>query len=325
MLDTLLNPAMVVLGGLVLFFGAEWLVEGAAGVAGRFGIKKIVIGLTVVAYGTSAPELAVSISANIGGTAPLLFGNVIGSCIANMALILGITALISPVPVGAGLMRRDLPVLLFSAGILPVMLISGGVSQIEAAFLASCAVGYTLLTLKSAGQTISMSQEGQRLASAGSPEPANDNGKTTMALFLLVAVGLGLLIGGGELFVRGAKGVALDLGMSERTVGLTIVAFGTSVPELATSLTAARKGETELAIGGIIGSNIFNIFLVVGVSGTIRALPGDFTSQALDFGFLGGITLFGVFAMRTARTVSRIEGGILVAAYVTFILLTTLS
>ena len=323
MLDTLINPSMLLLGGLALFFGSEWLVEGAAGIAGRFGIKKIVIGLTVVAYGTSAPELAVSISANMDGTAPLVFGNVIGSCIANMALILGITALLSPIPVESGLMRRDLPVLLFSAAILPVMLSSGGgVSQLEAGFLVACAIGYSLLTLKSAGGTIAMSEEGQRLSHPDGEDESDEDERTTVALVLLVVVGLAVLIGGGELFVHGAKGIAFDLGMSERVIGLTIVAFGTSVPELATSLTAARKGETELAIGGIIGSNIFNIFLVVGASGTIRALPGDLASQTLDFGFLGAITLFGVFAMRKARTIGRIEGGLLLAAYTSFILLT---
>jgi len=321
MLDTLLNPALIVLGGLVLYFGSEWLVEGAAGVAGKFGIKEIVIGLTVVAYGTSAPELAVSISANISGTAPLLFGNVIGSCIANMALILGLTALISPISVEAGLMRRDLPVLLFSAAILPIMLLSSGVSRIEAGFLAACALGYTLLTLRSSGQVSALSEAG--LQSTDRTEDPDE--KSSTALALLVVVGLALLIGGGELFVRGAKGVALDLGISERVIGLTIVAFGTSVPELATSLTAARKGKTGLAIGGIIGSNIFNIFLVVGASGSIRALPGDLVSQTLDFCFLGAITLFGAFVMRKARTISRLEGGVLLAAYCTFITLTAVS
>ncbi len=317
-MDVVLNPVMVILGGVILYFGAEWLVEGAAGMARRFGVKEIVIGLTVVAYGTSAPELAVSISANLSGTTPLLFGNVIGSCIANMGLILGVTALISPPLVEAGLMRRELPILLGSAIVLPIMLYAGGVSRLEAGFLLAGAIVYTYLTFQSARSTINMYETGEVHALGEEEEEEKDSSR----LFFLTVVGLALLVGGGELFVRGAVGVALDLGMSQRVVGLTIVAFGTSVPELAASLVAATKGHAGLAIGNVIGSNIFNVFLVIGASGSIQALPGELNSQVMDFGFMVGLTLFGIFIMRKERTIGRIQGVLLVSVYVAFIAVT---
>jgi len=312
------NLGLVALGGLILYLGAEWLVKGAAGLARTFGIKEIVIGLTVIAYGTSAPELAVSVSANLDGSSPLVFGNVIGSCIANLGLILGITALIAPPKVDASLIRRDIPVLVVSAIVLPVMLLSSGVTRIEAAVLLVLAVAYSIMTLATSKSELAQSAADlEAIAEAGGAP----SGEGAWRLVGITVVGLALLVGGGELFVDGAKGIALDLGMSDRLVGLTIVAFGTSLPELAASLVAALRGHSGLAIGNVVGSNIFNIFLVVGASGSIRALPGDLSELVLDLGFLAGLTIFAAIAMRTERTVTRAEGFILVASYLAFIVL----
>ncbi|MCP4448353.1 MAG: sodium:calcium antiporter [Myxococcales bacterium] len=312
------NFGLVTLGGLILYLGAEWLVKGAAGLAKTFGIREIVIGLTVIAYGTSAPELAVSVSANLKGSSPLVFGNVIGSCIANLGLILGITALIAPPKVDSSLTRRDVPVLVLSVIILPVMLINFGVTRVEAAFLLGLAVAYSLMTLASSKSELAQSAADLESTAEAGGAPAGEGGWRLLGITL---VGLGLLVGGGELFVSGAKGIALDLGMSDRLVGLTIVAFGTSLPELAASLVAALRGHSGLAIGNVVGSNIFNIFLVVGASGSIRALPGDITKLTLDVGFLIGLTVFAAVAMRTERTVTRLEGCVLLMAYVTFLVL----
>ncbi len=310
------NLGWVALGGLILYLGAEWLVKGAAGLARTFGIKELVIGLTVIAYGTSAPELAVSISANLDGSSPLVFGNVIGSCIANLGLILGITALISPPNVDRSLIRRDVPVLIASSIILPLMLISSGVTRVEAAFLLGLAVAYSLMTLAVSKSDMAVSPADLESGAEAAGAPTGEGG---LRLLFITIVGIGLLVGGGELFLRGAKGIASDLGMSERIVGLTIVAFGTSLPELAASLVAALRGHSGLAIGNVVGSNIFNIFLVVGASGSIRALPGDLGSLTLDIGFLIGLTLFAAIAMRTERRVTRLEGAILLCSYLAFI------
>jgi cation:H+ antiporter len=316
------NLGEVALGGLVLYLGAEWLVKGASGMAKALGLKEIVIGLTVIAYATSAPELAVSVSANLSGSSPIVFGNVIGSCIANLALILGITALISPPLVDAGLMRRDVPVLLFSALILPVMLYSGHVERLEAAILLALAVIYSAFTLVQSRSTYSMSVADLEASAEAAGAPG---GEGIARLVLITIAGLGLLLGGSEyLFVPGARGIAEQLGMSERMVGLTIVAFGTSLPELAASLVAALRGHSGLAIGNVVGSNIFNIFLVVGASGSIRALPGSLSEMTMDFTFLIALTLFGAFAMRKERTVTRTEGVILLITYVAFIVLAAL-
>ncbi len=316
------NLGEVALGGLVLYLGAEWLVKGASGMAKALGLKEIVIGLTVIAYATSAPELAVSVSANLGGSSAIVFGNVIGSCIANLALILGITALISPPLVDAGLMRRDVPVLVFSALILPVLLYSGFVERIEAAILFALAIIYTLMTLIQSRSTYSMSVADLE---AGAEAAGAPGGEGIPRLILITIAGLGLLLGGSEyLFVPGARGIAEQLGMSERMVGLTIVAFGTSLPELAASLVAALRGHSGLAIGNVVGSNIFNIFLVVGASGSIRALPGSLSEMTMDFTFLIALTLFAAFAMRKERTITRGEGVILLTTYVAFIVLAAL-
>lgn len=307
---------LVCIGGLILYLGAEWLVKGAAGLARNLGIREIVIGLTVIAYGTSAPELAVSISANLAGSSPLVFGNVIGSCIANLGLILGVTILISPPVVDPSLIRRDIPVLLASAIVLPIMLYAGNVSRLEAAILFVMASAYTLVTFMGA-----KSENAPSIADleAGAEAAGAPGGEGIVRLVGITIIGLALLIGGGELFVRGAKGIAIDLGMSDRLVGLTIVAFGTSLPELAASLVAALRGHSALAIGNVVGSNIFNIFLVTGVSGLIRPLPGQFSEMLLDLAFLVGITLFGALIMRRERRLPRLEGAILLVAYVGFI------
>ncbi len=312
------NLGLVALGGLILYLGSEWLVKGAAGLAKTFGIKEIVIGLTVIAYGTSAPELAVSVSANLDGSSELVFGNVIGSCIANLGLILGITALIAPPKVDSSLIRRDVPVLLISSIVLPLMLLSAGVTRLESAFLLVLAVAYSLMTLATSKSEMAQSAADLEATAEAAGAPSGEGGWRLVGITI---VGLALLIGGGELFVHGAKGIALNLGMSDRLVGLTIVAFGTSLPELAASLVAALRGHSGLAIGNVVGSNIFNIFLVVGASGSIRALPGELSGLVLDLAFLIGLTVFAAFAMRSERTVSRLEGGLLVTSYLTFIVL----
>jgi cation:H+ antiporter len=310
-LETAFDLARLLVGGLILYFGAEWLVKGSAGLARALGVKPLIIGLTVVAYGTSAPELAVSSAAMVQDSSPIVLGNVIGSCIANIGLILGITALISPPTVDGRLIRREIPVLLLSVFVLPLILLGGRINMVETALMLGVAVAFTLYTLLVTSES-----------DAGIEDSENEpSGENKLMLALLTVVGLILLVGGGDLFVDGAKSLALTVGMSERLVGLTVVAIGTSLPELAASLVAALRGYSSLAVGNVVGSNIFNIFLILGVVGFISPVDGSVFALRLDIGFLIGITLLGILFMRGERRIPRLEGVVLLAAYAVFMVL----
>lgn len=310
----LIDIVSVLVGGLVLYLGAEWLVKGSAGLAHAFGVKPLVIGLTVVAYGTSAPELAVSVAAIIDDSSAIVLGNIIGSCIANIGLILGITALIAPPSVDGRLIKREIPVLVVAVAAVPLTLYDGQIVAWEAGVLLGCAIAFTIVTLTSASRS-----DPDEIDIPDEAVPDEDVADNKLKLAVLTAVGLGALIGGGELFVTGAKNVAIALGMSERLVGLTIVAIGTSLPELAASVVAALRGFSGLAVGNVIGSNIFNIFLVLGAAGLIKPIDGVLGDLRLDVLFLVGITVLGVLAMRGNRRISRVEGVLLLGAYATFI------
>ena len=310
-MDTAFDVARLLVGGLILYYGAEWLVKGSAGLARALGVKPLIIGLTVVAYGTSAPELAVSSAAMVQDSSPIVLGNVIGSCIANIGLILGLTALISPPTVDGRLIRREIPVLFLSVVVTPLILLGGEINMLESALMLAVAVAFTLYTLLVASESDSGIEE---------PEPES-KGESKLTLALLTVVGLVLLVGGGDLFVEGAKRLALTLGMSERLVGLTVVAVGTSLPELAASLVAALRGYSSLAVGNVVGSNIFNIFLILGVVGFIAPVEGNLFALRLDIGFLIGITLLGILFMRGERRIPRLEGVLLMTGYAVFVVL----
>jgi cation:H+ antiporter len=309
--ETALDLARLLVGGLILYFGAEWLVKGSAGLARALGVKPLIIGLTVVAYGTSAPELAVSAAAMVQDSSPIVLGNVIGSCICNIGLILGLTALIAPPTVDGRLIRREIPVLLLSAVVMPLVLIGGSIGMVESALMLAVAVAFTLFTLLVTSESESGVEETE-------PEP---KGEKKLPLALLTVVGLILLVGGGDLFVEGARRLALTLGMSERLVGLTVVAVGTSLPELAASLVAALRGYSSLAVGNVVGSNIFNIFMILGVVGFIAPVEGSMFALRLDLAFLVGITLLGILFMRGERRIHRVEGALLMAGYSVFVIL----
>ena len=354
-LQTILHVIELLIGGGVLFWGADWLVRGSAGLARRLGVKALVIGLTVVAYGTSAPELAVSSKAVIDHAGPIALANILGSCIANLGLILGITALVKPPVVDARLIRRELPVLVLSVAAVPLVLLDGQVSRIEGAILVACALAFTIITLTiaalessdadaaddaardrdggaPAGGAALAAAEGQVSDAAldaelilAAPEAVAPDASTglrmpgAIRLFIFAAVGLGLLVLGSELFIRGARGSALALGLSERMVGLTVVAIGTSLPELAAALMAALRGYSALAVGNLVGSCIFNVFLVLGVVAFIRPIHATASGYLVDLGAMVAISLLAIVFMRGSRRISRLEGLILLAAYVGFI------
>lgn len=307
-------------GGLFLYFGAEWFVGGASALALALRVPQILVGLTVVAYGTSAPEIIVGVQAARAGHGAVALGNVVGSNIANIGLILGVAALIRPARVDAALRRRELPMLAVSAAVVPLLLRDGRVSGREACVLLLVAAGYTAWMIhaaRTASAAVAAKYDaraaGDAADAAGAPKPAGTWGAAGTA-----AVGLVVLLVGGHLFVDAAVVVANALGMSERLVGLTIVAVGTSLPELVTSVIAARRGHSDLAVGNVVGSNIFNSFLCLGAAGLAGSVAAPLKTLGVDLAALVAMTGLACVFIRSERTISRLEGGIATSLYVVF-------
>jgi len=338
-LSSVINVGQLILGIAILYWGAEWLIRGSAALARAWGVKPLVIGLTVVAYGTSAPELAVATKTALAHSQPIALGTVIGSCAANISLILGLTALIAPPTVDSRIIRREVPVLVGSAVAVPILFRNGILSELEGALLILCAIIFTIVTLtvsarldpdaaiadddepdeKSSRSSSSMlstskaEESGGSIGGRGRPRAS----KSTAALMSLV--GLVLLITGSHFFVRGGRGIAAELGMSERMLGLTVISIGCALPELIGSLVAAMRGHAALAIGSVIGSNLLNVFLVLGVTAYLGPIRLGERMHLVDLIGLVAITLLGVVTLRGSRKITRLEGAILVLAYLAFI------
>ena len=269
---------MLLVGFVALIKGADWFVDGSAAVARKFRVPGVIIGLTIVAMGTSAPELAVSTSAAIQGSNEIAFSNVMGSNFFNLLMVLGICAIIHDVPVDRVIVKRDYPVnlgitaILIGFVLIPPML-NGSIwdkGMLEEAGTVSRIAGITFLVIFVIYIYFLI-----REAKKNRTEEDENDEKKNMPVWkcvVLILVGIGCIVGGGEAVVYGAKNIALTAGMSETLVGLTIVALGTSLPELVTSIVAARKGQVGMAVGNVIGSNIFNILLILGVSCTIHPI-----------------------------------------------------
>lgn len=305
----LMLSAWMVLGLTCLVLGAEWFVRGAARLAIAFGVPPLVIGLTVVAYGTSMPELVVSAVAALEGRSAIALGNVVGSNIANIGLILGITALISPPKVDGSLARREVPWLLACALLLPVLLIDGAIGRLDAVLLLLGAAAFTIFTVRTTREA-----SGDQGIESAEAEAAARRGLPAAVGFTLV--GLALLLLGGRWFVSSASDMAVRFGISERVVGLTIVAVGTSLPELAASVVAALRGFSSMAIGNVIGSNIFNVVFVLGGAGLIAPVQGELFALRIDLVLMIGFTAVAAALLRGARRIERWEGGVMLAAYV---------
>ncbi len=304
-------------GGLLLYFGAQWLVAGSSALALALRIPQLIVGLTVVAYGTSAPEVIVSVQAALAGHTGVTLGNVIGSNIANIGLILGTAALLAPARVDASLRRRELPVLVLATAMVPAVLVDGAVSRPEAMVLLLAGGMYAVWMIHAARsrQEVASARAGtvveRELAdAAGAPQAMHPPQAALLALF-----GLGVLLVGGTLFIDGAVAAAKALGISERLVGLTVVAIGTSLPEWITSVVAARRGHADLALGNVVGSNIFNVFLCLGAAALIGDVGAPLHELAGDLAALALMTGLAVFLMRTERTISRPEGVLLLTLY----------
>lgn len=315
----MLDVVWLVLGLILLYYGAEWLVAGAAGLARSLGVSSLVVGLTVVAYGTSAPEAVVGIEAALTDRPEIVLGNVIGSNIANIALILGLTALISPPQVDAALPRREVPMLVAAALTLPLVLIDGYVARWEGALLLVASVVYTVWMVRASRRDVAEAREAAAVTEEAADQAGAPHATRRWKLIAMAAAGLGGLVVGGSLFVDGASGIARTFGMSERLVGLTIVAVGTSLPELATSLIAAVRGHSDIAVGNVIGSNIFNVLFCLGAAATLMPIAGSLGTRVMDLAVLGAVTVVAAVLMRTARKINRVEGGLLVGGYVAYL------
>lgn len=313
------------LGGLILlYFGAEWFVGGGAALALALRVPQLLVGLTIVAYGTSAPEVVVGIEAALGGHGQVALGNVVGSNIANIGLILGVAVLIRPARIDGALRRREVPMLLASAAVVPLLLRDGMVSRVEGAVLLSVALGYSAWMVYTSRDPAARSvakADAEAAEEAADAAGAPARGGPWRAALTAVG-GLLVLLIGGQLFVGAAVAVAQALGMSERLVGLTIVAIGTSLPELVTSAIAARRGHSDLAVGNVIGSNIFNSFLCLGAAAVARPLTGPLELLPVDLGGLLVLTAFAALILRSARTTPRVEGVLLLLMYCGFVVAT---
>lgn len=311
----------LVVGLVLILLGANWLTDGSSAIARRLGVSDLVVGLTVVAFGTSAPELVISVLSAANGSAPLAIGNVVGSNIFNVLVIIGVTALVRPIVVERSVLTMEMPMLVLSSIILLILGYSGilngsGVSQVNRTDGLLLLIFFILFML----YTFATAKRADGPGTEDIEKVGEGRQMSVTRAVIMVVVGLAALIWGGDRFVDGATGIALGLGISEAVVGLTIVAAGTSLPELATSIVAAVKGKPGLAVGNVIGSNIFNVLMVLGVSATVTLLP---------FGSIGGLDLltlligsllfwiFGWFFKE--RTITRIEGGVLAACYICYV------
>lgn len=284
--------------------------RGAAALALRLGLSPLAVGLTVVAFGTSTPELVVSLDAAFAGVPDIAVGNVIGSNIANVTLILGVGMLVGPARVVARTVRVDAPLVVLVSVVMVLMLGDGTVSRIEGIALVTSLCAFTAITLiQGRNETAGVKQEFEE-AIEGPPH-------TVLVSVLLVLGGLGGLMLGGQLFLNSAVQLARTLGVTEAVIGLTVVAVGTSLPELITSIVAARRGQGDIAIGNVLGSNLFNVLGILGITAVVLPLqPGGITGATLAVMVGSAVVVAGMAV--TGRRITRLEGGVLVAGYVAY-------
>ena len=327
-MDIFWAVVFLVIGFVLLVKGADWFVDGAAGLAAKLRIPQLVIGLTIVAFGTSAPELATSLISAFKGDVGIAVGNVLGSNICNILLILGLSAVFAVLPVQKDSLKVDLPMVV-GASLLLVLFgaFDNEIDRFEGAIMVAILVAYTLYLIL--GALKSRKKEGMDLSEHEVIAEGEETKKGfnawyekmkafTWFLGVATVVGLGIVVGGAMLAVEGATVIAEELGVPQKVIGLTIVAIGTSLPELITSVMAARKGETDIAVGNIVGSNLFNILMVAGLSAVVLPLP--FSSEGISFltdGLiaLGAACLLAVLAYLPKHRIARWGGIIMLAGF----------
>jgi cation:H+ antiporter len=306
------------IGGLgLLYIGAQTLIKGGAGLALRLGLSPLVIGLTVIAYGTSSPEMVVSLQAAFAGNGAISIGNVVGSNICNIALILGLCALVSPISSSAQIIRREIPIMIGLTVVLGVFLLDATLARWEGAVLFLGVIVYTVSTVRAArkttaGNAVVAAEFSDEMSNEGTPPAA----KLSLGLAIAyTAAGLGVLVAGSHFFVSGAVNLAEGWGISQTVIGLTIVAVGTSMPELATSMVAAIRKNGDVALGNIVGSNIFNIVGILGLCALLHPIQ----APGINLVDLSAMLVLAVVLLPLSKSggkISRGEGAGLLAVYV---------
>ncbi len=323
-----LQILLLLFGFVLLVKGADFFVDGAAGVAGKAKIPELVIGLTVVAFGTSAPELSVSLQAALGGSAGITIGNVLGSNITNILLILGLSAVFRALPVGKSSLKIDLPFVLFISALFIAL---GGIDNtlglVDGIVMVALLIAYVVFLVWDALRTrkkqlelgVAFEEEEEKEEVTGAFNVWYEGMKEkTWFLFLILAIGLACIVWGADFVVNSATYIAEVLNVDDRIIGLTVVAIGTSLPELVTSVTAAIKGKTDIAVGNIIGSNIFNVLCVAGLTAIIT--PLEFTSAFVIDGIiaLAATVLLAALAYLKGHKIGRVGGIIMLAGFVAY-------
>ncbi len=310
-MELALNAALTIAGLAMLCYGGHWLVGGGVAIAKRLGISNIVIGMTVVAYGTSTPELAASIAA-AGEHSQIILGNIVGSNIANVGMVIGVSAILVPLAVSRTAVRKELLVVLGASALLIALSLDGQISQYDGALLIAVLVAFTALTYRS----IRMGQP------AREKDATERSGSSHLKSFVLLGVGIALLYVGSELTVDNAVRIAQSFGISEKVIGITIIAIGTSLPELITSVIAIRKGHADIGIGNIVGSNIYNILMIMGVASALAGIA-IVDEIYVDYAVMVGFSLVLVAVMKTGLVARKVGVGLAVgyAAYLALSLL----
>ena len=309
-MELIFNFLLVGAGLTMLYFGAEWLVKGSIAISNKLGVSQLVIGLTVVAFGTSAPELAVSISSAMQGLSDVVVGNVIGSNIVNIGAILGISAIISPILVSKSAIRKEVPIMIGVAFLLLAVIIDGKIDYIDGVLFVIGIIAFTWYSYNS-----SKKDKDTEIIPASQILQKNVFSKS----IVFIIIGLALLSGGSFLTVDNALVIGENFGVSELFMGLTIVAIGTSLPELITSIVAAKKGHADLSVGNIVGSNIFNVLGILGITSILSGIAVS-EQTLMDVGIMLAFSLVLIPIMRSGFVISRKEGIFLIAGYVGYVI-----
>ena len=346
-----INIVLLVLGVIIVLKGADWLTDGAVNIATRFGVSQMVIGLTIVAMGTSMPEFCVSMASALKGRPDLAVGNVVGSNTLNTLLIVGCSALVAPIMVKRSSVKRDIPFAVVASLLMLLFCLDGAIGRVDAAVLFAGFCLFMFVTLKYAktteGPAASVATNGAATATAiseastsqassseasssetsapeasssetSAPKASQASGTSMLKAVVMLVVGLLCLIAGSNMFVDNASFVASSLGVSDAVIGLTIVAGGTSLPELATSMVSAKKGNSDIAIGNVIGSNVFNILMIIGITGLVKPMHiAGITT--LDLIMMLASMLLMWFFCRTTYKVKRWEGAVLTIVYLAYL------
>ncbi len=304
------NITLLILSLFALYIGAGWLVKGSSGLATKANISQLVIGLTIVAFGTSAPELVVSLNATLNGEGDIALGNIIGSCIFNIAAILGISAAIYPLQAKHQLTRIDIPVLIIITALFIGLFWDGTLGRLEGIIFITGIILYTLFSLY-------FSRKQKENKEPEIKELKQDSGPWYNDVIYIIG-GLAVLVFASDLLVENAVSVAQSLGVSEAVIGLTIVAAGTSVPELATSIVSALKKNSDIAVGNIVGSNIFNILMIAGTTATVHPIVSENVNH-IDLLVMSVLTLLLLPLAKSGLKISRAEGWLLIIIYIGYL------